>query len=636
MRYGKYGKKVWIQATYNPIKDLDEKPIRVVKYASDITKRKSYEEELQKAKKMAEESNKIKSDFLANMSHEIRTPMNAILGFTELSLKITQLPPKIESYLSKTKTSAQNLLRIINDILDFSKIETNKLDIESIPFNLNELLIEVVEMLNFSALKKDIDLLLEVRDIKECYLGDPLRLKQILINIIGNGIKFTQSGNVRLIVYSQDDYIHFRVKDTGIGMSEEQLEKIFEPFVQADSSTSRKYGGTGLGTVISKQLAKLMGGEIKVKSELDKGSEFIIKIPFEPTRCDEKTLTIEDAIKESKKLNILLAEDNVFNAEIIQINLGEELGHNITWAKDGLEVLEEFKKNPNLYDLILMDINMPNMDGLSASKEIRKLQNSSSKHIKIIALTASVTKDEKQKTVDAGMDGFAMKPIILDELLEEIHRVVFDYKNVINANRDSKQNLEEINLKNLESVANTQKALKAWRSRKEYVLALKKFAKRSYNYPTLLKEYIENDKKEDTLRLLHTLKGLTFGLDELSLISSKLHQKIHDDEKDIDLKSFEDVFCKTIKHIEDFELPQKEDEIQKISKDKLISKTKHLSQLFANGEDDEEMIHLLIENYKGIVENLTIVELKNAIDEYDYEKASELLKNITNVLVQRG
>ena len=377
------------------------------------------------AKVRAEQSEKFKEKFLANMSHEIRTPMNAGPGMANLVLE-TPLTDKQKSYVSGIKKSSENLLVILNDILDLSKLEAGKMQLEKLPFNLREQVNHVMDIMRFKADEKDLLFTLEIADdIPLVIIGDAVRLTEILLNLLGNAIKFTQKGSVGLSVSSrlsadgtQSD-LQFSIKDTGIGISQEQQQKIFESFVQGDSEISRKYGGTGLGLAISKTLIELQGGTIHVKSEPHKASEFIFNIPYavgsetDIVKAEPKTGRDYSALA---KLKILIVEDNDFNQVVIKDTL-ENLAPGITTAiaANGKIAVEMVQRS--YYDLILMDVHMPEMDGYEATRIIR---NELKMNIPIVALTASVIRGDLDKCIKAGMNGYIPKPFKHTELLNEL------------------------------------------------------------------------------------------------------------------------------------------------------------------------------------------------------------------------
>lgn len=397
--------------------DLESKTIFTA-LIQDITEIKKAQKELEKAKEKALDATKTKSSFLANMSHEIRTPMTGIIGMSKLALE-TELTKKQENYLKKINLSANNLLEIINDILDISKIEAGKLEIVKEDFDLFEVIQNVINMVEINAMEKNLDINVDYdHSLGRSYYGDALRINQILMNLIGNAIKFTHQGEVKLKVFKVDkNHLRFEIIDSGIGIPKEVQDKLFDSFEQADSSTTKKYGGTGLGLSICKQLVEMMNGKIWCESEENIGSKFIFEIELE--KIDKKS-TIKTNINLEKSLEgiyVLLAEDNLVNQEVITEILTSK-GIKIDIANNGLEAVEKFKANQDDYDAILMDIQMPILDGYEATKQIRKLNID----IPIIALTANAMKEDIEKTKAVGMNAHLNKPIDFKKLLETINK----------------------------------------------------------------------------------------------------------------------------------------------------------------------------------------------------------------------
>jgi CheY-like chemotaxis protein/nitrogen-specific signal transduction histidine kinase len=380
-------------------------------------KTKQLKDELEIAKNKAEESTKLKSQFLANMSHEIRTPINGIIGMSQLAIN-SKDSNKIKDYIQKIDLSAKNLLGIINDILDFSKIEADKLTIEKSKINLHDIIDNVISLISFTIDKKDINLSVKYeKNIHKIFLADSLRISQILINLLSNAVKFTEQGEVKLIVTKiKTNRYKFQIQDTGIGLTKEQISKLFKSFSQADSSTTKKYGGTGLGLAISKKLVELMNGKIWVESQKDIGSNFIFEIDLEELYEEQNHNLLEneninyfEKMKKLKKAKILLVEDNEINQEIMLASL-KESSLDIDIANNGQIAVEKAKQNN--YELILMDIQMPIMDGYEATKEIRSLNINTP----IIALTANIIKEDFEKGKSVGMNEYLLKPIELDKL----------------------------------------------------------------------------------------------------------------------------------------------------------------------------------------------------------------------------
>ncbi len=391
-----------------------------------------------KEKEVAEQSAKLKQQFIANMSHEIRTPMNAIVGMTRLLLEKEPREDQLK-YLNAITQSADNLLVIINDILDFSKIEAGKITIESIDFSLHNVLRNVVTLLRFKAEEKGIEIRFDVDDnVPDFLIGDPTRLSQILMNLAGNAVKFTEKGTVHIVchvVTMQNRFVKilFDVIDTGIGISEDYVSIIFESFTQAGSDIARKFGGTGLGLTISKQLVELMDGSIDVKSKLNEGTTFTFILPFQ--LADGKQMTVKDNVVFSNqdidllnKTRLLLVDDNEFNT-ILAVDTLHTVAPSmdIEEAGSGYDAIEKVKNAD--FDLVLMDIQMPGMNGVEATKKIRKELDDDKKNIKIIAMTANVMKDDIAHYLASGMNDHIPKPFEKEELIKKIlHHI--DHKKI--------------------------------------------------------------------------------------------------------------------------------------------------------------------------------------------------------------
>lgn len=416
--YEKMKEEVFQQATLNKLRNLQLKNQMVV---------------AQKEKEVAQKTARLKHQFMANMSHEIRTPMNAIVGITRLLIEKDPRPDQLK-YLEAIRKSSDNLLVIINDILDLSKIEAGKIQLEQIEFSFRELLHSMYEIMAIRAEEKNLKFHLTIKpDIPDRMLGDPSRLNQILINLVGNAIKFTEQGHVKVITAltapqeGKKIRVSFDISDTGIGISEEYVETIFESFTQAGTDTARKYGGTGLGLTISKQLTELMSGNITVRSKLGEGTTFRVEVPLEIAEVQhvqQKKPEVTEAIRSRlEKARILLVEDNEFNLLVAEDTLKSALPSvQLDTADNGEEAIRKLREKD--FDIILMDIQMPVMNGVEATHYIRNTLPENKRHIKIIAMTANVLQEDVQRYLKAGMNAYISKPFQTEELLLKMNMVL--------------------------------------------------------------------------------------------------------------------------------------------------------------------------------------------------------------------
>ncbi len=396
---------------------------------AEIMERELVEASLQEAKTAAEAANLAKSEFLANMSHEIRTPMNAIIGFTELLLK-SGGPAQQQDYLRLVQNSASRLMEIINDILDFSKIEAHKVELEMIPFDLENMVQSSMKMLAVKAHEKQLELVFAIdRQVPRQVCGDPGRLRQILINLVGNAIKFTEQGEVVVRVELAAEtglpvppgqiMLHCAVHDTGTGIAPERRQMIFDSFTQADGSVTRKYGGTGLGLTISARLAKLMGGDIRVESEPGQGSTFHLYVALTQVETEESLLLDLASKAEVERLSVLIVDDNDSNRQVLKMLISPYVAQ-VALAPDGASALK--KIHDSVFDLLLIDAQMPLLDGFSLVERLKA--DPGTARIPIILLTSSAQNGETGRSRQLGVDGYLMKPISGTELINAIRAVI--------------------------------------------------------------------------------------------------------------------------------------------------------------------------------------------------------------------
>lgn len=419
IRMHKDGSLINISVTISPVRNQDGTIIGASKIARDIEDRKKAEETMFDLAQR-------KDDFIANMSHELRTPMNAVVGLTNILLQSRPLTSTQAHYLETLKVSADNLLVLINDVLDFSKLEQGAIFLEEIPFNLKKIIEKIHVVSSFKAREKTVDFFIDYKDnMQTSFIGDPLRIHQILNNLVTNALKFTDKGRVDVVVssVSNDDGpiqgIIIQVRDTGIGIETDNINHIFEKFSQADTSIARRYGGSGLGLSICKNLIDKMGGTIQVESTPGVGTCFTVTIPLRKTivKVDEN-IEPEEGKTSIRQRNVLIVEDHESNALVTSILL-EEQGLTYDIANNGLDALRKFKKTR--YDVILMDIQMPELDGIDTTRTIRRIEHDETlAPTPIIAMTAHVMERDKDKCLSAGMDDFLSKPFERQMLFKKI------------------------------------------------------------------------------------------------------------------------------------------------------------------------------------------------------------------------
>ncbi len=421
--YSKNGEEYWVFTTITPILDTEGKVKKVITVDSEITARKKAEMQLIVARLEALKLAKIKEEFLANMSHEIRTPMNAIVGMAQL-LSETKLTEQQKKYIDSIHFASDNLLALINDVLDLSKLEAEKVVFEKISFSIKHVIEKLLEIMGHKIKEKGLNAELKVDPkIPECVIGDPFRLNQVIMNLVSNSVKFTKKGGITIDVKLEsetdtDIKIRFDVADTGIGIEKENIKKVFEHFTQADSETTRKYGGTGLGLTIVKKIVESQGGTINIESETGVGTRFYFAFNFIKADPSQKVSHEKKQKTDSKNISgktVLLVEDNELNT-MVATEFLEKSGLIIEHAENG-NIAVNMAKGKR-YDFILMDIQMPELDGYSAAKQIRSDNSSPNVATPIIAMTAHALQGEKEKCLNAGMSDYISKPLRKDKLVE--------------------------------------------------------------------------------------------------------------------------------------------------------------------------------------------------------------------------
>ncbi|EOQ96558.1 PAS domain S-box protein [Leptospira wolbachii serovar Codice str. CDC] len=597
----------------------------------DNTDRRMIEEALIESKEKAEMAAITKTTFLANMSHEIRTPMNAIIGFTEVLLS-GELFGNQKSQLETVKNSAKSLLRLLNDVLNSAKLDRGAVELEVIDFSLLSLVDQVCSAMGIEAKRKGLQFQYSLAEnLEEYYRGDSLRIRQILTNLIGNAIKFTKEGFIQLNITAKDGEVLFHIQDSGIGIASDRMEKIFDPFTQADVSMSRKFGGTGLGTTISKQLVELMKGKIWVESELGVGTNFFVSLPLEKGK---PILEFNEKIQSDlPSMEILIVDDVKQNVELIQLLMASN-GHKVEIAKNGKEALAIFTSKP--FDLVLMDIQMPEMDGLEATRQIRKYEKTTSSHTPIIALSASVFEEDKQSAKDAGMDGFVSKPIDIQDLFFEIKKLI---------TKNNKTSIQSARNPQQEEIFLSQRGIQLFGSLEKYVSMVNSFFsdfKNDVQECNKLLGDIDNQQ-----RFLHRMKGVSsnLGITSIANVSLQLEKKMQNEKlNNADFESLQEVFTQSyLRFLEEFEnqiskedIPQSETKILLNSaKVGVLNSIRVLSDSFSRGSLDQKEWNTLYDLLSETEFSKVISQIESSIQQFDFENTIKQL-NILKLQIMGG
>lgn len=623
-RRRKDGTLIDLSTTISPILDTNDHIVGASTISRDISERRAMEEALLEAKERAERAAMARAAFLANMSHEIRTPMNAILGFTDILL-LGNLDSQQRRHLDTVRNSARSLLRLLNEILDTAKLDRGVMDLEIKDFDLLSLIDEISSTLGAAARQKGLSLHIRYSDsLPGLFQGDELRIRQVLTNLLGNAIKFTESGHVTLHVSRANSELHFMVQDTGIGIPPHRVAAIFEPFTQADASMSRRFGGTGLGTTISKKLVELMGGRISVESEPGLGTTFHVWLPLPPalgmlpTSARPQPPPMHE-LPALPPLRILVADDVPQNLELLGLLLTEH-GHSVVCVPDGATALE--RASAEYFDVVLMDVQMPVMNGLQATTQLRSREAASGRQATpVIALTASVMDEDQRAASAAGMDGFASKPIDIDALMREMARVLSHAA----AQREAQESARE------PVVFDHGRALARWVGRSDvFDRSLRRFARDHADLYDALAGCVARDDLAHARSLAHRIRGqaANLGLELLAALLLKIEDAIsdHNDRPSLvplldQLPTQLDAALRAI----DAHLPTEAASTAAAAGPLDASHVQALAQAlmrtFRRGQVDEATLAALSEAIAGHVNPAGLAALRRAVDDFDFSTA---------------
>ena len=649
-----------LRSSAHVIQEGTDSPVLIGGILEDISEQKELNRQLREEQQKAEGANKLKSQFLANMSHEIRTPMNALIGLSELALD-TPLNAKQQDYLSKIHSSSLSLLTLLNDILDFSKIEAGKLTLEKRAFSLVEMIDDLGTLFAHQAQQKGLELQLH-RDssVPATLYGDPFRLRQVLVNLINNGLKFTEQGSIHLSVSlirqtEKEVRLKFTVTDSGIGISAAQLTLLFKAFSQVDASYTRKYGGTGLGLAISKQLTEMMGGRLSVESDEGIGSTFTITLDFEKVSQQETTLLPSRNPEDEKKLlamqmitgaHVLLVEDDVINQQVAAAILGKA-GLYVEFANNGKEAIEEYKSalRENMpFAAILMDIHMPIMDGYKAVAAIRdyeKTQLHFSSHTPIIAMTAQSMEGDQEKCLVAGMDDYIAKPVNSSDLYVTLAKWIG--ASTLEENERAKLTAAQATEPESRQFPGLPDTLPGLDLRKGlaqlegdtalYLRLLKQFAVEKKEIILEIKETLQKNEPERARQLLHTIKGLaaTLGATGFSRDALKLDEDLaRKRDTTVFLEQFMISFDELFASIASLQ-PEEDEQEKHVSPDtqELLLLLEELIFMLGANDFNATLKWLEIKPLFQIEQASMVEKIDASINSFEFDRAMELLTDIT-------